>query len=140
MQARSGRHLDAIETYRRAAELNPKSIAAELGLGNTLKTVGRQAEAIEAYRRATVLRPDKSEAWWSLSNLKTFRFEDVEIAEMERQLARTDLGGEQRVQFCVRAGQGARGSRRVRARIRAVRRAATARGARSSTTTRCRPR
>ncbi len=30
--------------------------AAQLGLGNTLKTVGRQAEAIEAYRRATVLR------------------------------------------------------------------------------------
>ena len=99
VQARSGRHLDAIETYRRAAELNPKSIAAELGLGNTLKTVGRQAEAIEAYRHATVLRPDKSEAWWSLSNLKTFRFEDAEIAEMERQLARADLGGEQRVQF-----------------------------------------
>jgi tetratricopeptide (TPR) repeat protein len=99
VQARSGRHLDAIETYRRAAGLNPKSIAAQLGLGNTLKTVGRQAEAIEAYRHATVLRPDKSEAWWSLSNLKTFRFEDAEITEMERQLARGDLGGEQRVQF-----------------------------------------
>ena len=56
VQARSGRHFDAIETYRRAAELNPDSTAAQLGLGNTLKTVGRQAEAIEAYRRATALR------------------------------------------------------------------------------------
>ena len=79
--------------------LNPESTPAQLGLGNTLKTVGRQAEAIEAYRRATVLRPAASEAWWSLSNLKTFRFEDAEIAEMERQLARDDLGEEQRVQF-----------------------------------------
>ena len=79
--------------------LNPDSTPAQLGLGNTLKTVGRQAEAIEAYRRATVLRPAASEAWWSLSNLKTFRFEDAEIAEMERQLARDDLGEEQRVQF-----------------------------------------
>jgi len=99
VQARSGRHLDAIETYRRAAELNPDSTAALLGLGNALKTVGRQAESIEAYRRATVLRAEASEAWWSLSNLKTFRFEDAEIAEMERQLAREDLGGEKRVQF-----------------------------------------
>ena len=99
VQARSGRHGDAIETYRHATTLNPDSTPAHLGLGNTLKTVGRQAEAIEAYRRATVLRPAASEAWWSLSNLKTFRFEDAEIAEMERQLARDDLGEEQRVQF-----------------------------------------
>ncbi|HWN07057.1 MAG TPA: sulfotransferase, partial [Steroidobacteraceae bacterium] len=99
VQARSGRHDAAIETYRHALALNPKSTTAELGLGNTLKTIGRQAEAIEAYRRATVIRPAASEAWWSLSNLKTFRFEDADIAEMERQLARADLGEEQRVQF-----------------------------------------
>ena len=99
VQARSGRHLDAIETYRRAAELNPKSTAAQLGLGNVLKTVGRQAEAIDAYRRATALRPDASEAWWSLSNLKTFRFEDAEVDALELQLARGELGAEQRVQF-----------------------------------------
>jgi tetratricopeptide (TPR) repeat protein len=99
VQARSGRHGDAIGTYRHALSLNPDFTPAELGLGNALKTVGRQAEAIDAYRRATVRRPAASEAWWSLSNLKTFRFEDAEIAEMERQLARDDLGEEQRVQF-----------------------------------------
>ena len=99
LEARSGRHEQAVETYRRAAELNPQSIAAQLGLGNTLKTIGRQAEAIEAYRRATRLRPEASEAWWSLSNLKTFRFEDAEIAELERQCARSALGDETRVQF-----------------------------------------
>ena len=99
VQARSGRHADAIGTYRHALSLKPDFTPAELGLGNTLKTVGRQAEAIAAYRRATVLRPAASEAWWSLSNLKTFRFEDAEIAEMERQLARDGIGGEQRVQF-----------------------------------------
>jgi tetratricopeptide (TPR) repeat protein len=99
VEARSGRHEQAVETYRRAAELNPQSIAPQLGLGNTLKTIGRQAEAIEAYRRATRLRPQASEAWWSLSNLKTFRFEDAEIAELERQCARSDLGDETRVQF-----------------------------------------
>jgi tetratricopeptide (TPR) repeat protein len=88
-----------VENYRRAAQLNPQSIAAHLGLGNTLKTIGRQAESIEAYRHATRLRPGASEAWWSLSNLKTFRFEDAEVAEMQRQLARGDLGDETRVQF-----------------------------------------
>ena len=100
MQARSGRHQEAIETYRRAIELNPESTAGFLGLGNTLKTIGRQAEAIDAYRRATSLRPEVSEAWWSLSNLKTFRFEDRECAAMERQLETPGLPDEARVQFC----------------------------------------
>lgn len=98
--ARSGRHDQAIETYRRAIALKPGMPAGFLGLGNTLKTVGRQAEAIEAYRQATVLRPESSEAWWSLSNLKTFRFEDGEIATMERQLELPALSNEARVQFC----------------------------------------
>jgi tetratricopeptide (TPR) repeat protein len=100
VQARAGRHQEAIETYRRANELNPESVAGFLGLGNTLKTIGRQAEAIDAYRRATSLRPEVSEAWWSLSNLKTFRFEDRECAAMERQLEAPGLPDEARVQFC----------------------------------------
>ncbi|MGH8129815.1 MAG: tetratricopeptide repeat-containing sulfotransferase family protein [Steroidobacteraceae bacterium] len=99
-QARSGRHGEAIESYRRANELNPELPAGPLGLGNTLKTVGRQAEAVEAYRRATVLRPELSEAWWSLSNLKTFRFEDKEIETMERQLELATMADEARAQFC----------------------------------------
>jgi tetratricopeptide (TPR) repeat protein len=76
-----------------------------VGLGNTLKTVGRQAEAIAAYRRATVLRPELSEAWWSLSNLKTFRFEDAEVAEMERQLASPGLASEASAQFSFALGK-----------------------------------
>ena len=105
VQARSGRHDQAIETYRRAIELNPDLPAGYLGLGNTLKTVGRQADAIGAYRRATVLRPELSEAWWSLSNLKTFRFEDREIEAMERQLEAAAIPDEVRVQFCFALGK-----------------------------------
>jgi tetratricopeptide (TPR) repeat protein len=100
VQARSGRHDQAIETYRRAIELNPDLPAGHLGLGNTLKTVGRQGEAIEAYRRATALRPAVSEAWWSLSNLKTFRFDGQDIETMERQLELPVMSEEARVQLC----------------------------------------
>jgi hypothetical protein len=39
-----------------------------------LKTIGRQHEAIAAYRAAVAAKPDAGEAWWSLANLKTFRF------------------------------------------------------------------
>ena len=97
--ARSGRQDEAIEAYRKAIELNPRLPTAHVGLGNTLKTIGRQAEAIEAYRRATVTRPEASEAWWSLSNLKTFRFDEAEVEAMERQLELPALPDEARVQF-----------------------------------------
>jgi tetratricopeptide (TPR) repeat protein len=105
VQARSGRHAEAIEAYRRAAGLNPGSTPAQLGLGNTLKTIGRQAEAIEAYRQAAMLSPSASEAWWSLSNLKTFRFEDADVEAMRRQLASRGLSDEARAQFSFALGK-----------------------------------
>ena len=39
-----------------------------------LKTEGRQDDSIAAYRRAIALQPSFGEAYWSLANLKTFRF------------------------------------------------------------------
>ena len=100
VQARSGHHDQAIASYRRAIEFGPNQPDGYLGLGNTLKTVGRQAEAIEAYRHATTMRADLSEAWWSLSNLKTFRFEGRDIETMQLQLEAPEISDEAQVQFC----------------------------------------
>jgi len=100
VQARSGHHNEAIASYGRAIELDPGQPGGYLGLGNTLKTIGRQAEAVEAYRRATTMRADLSEPWWSLSNLKTFRFTDREIEVMQRQLEAPGISDEVQVQFC----------------------------------------
>ena len=74
--------------------------------GTRLKTVGRQADAIESYRaciRAKI--PWHGETWWSLANLKTFRFEDDDIAEMEQQIADERLGNEQRANFLFALGK-----------------------------------
>ena len=62
-----------------------------MSYAHSLKTLGRQEEAIEAYRAAVGLKPDFGEVWWSLANLKAFRFEDAEVAAMRRQLDRGDL-------------------------------------------------
>jgi tetratricopeptide (TPR) repeat protein len=84
--ARAGRTHEAIAAYRAAQALRPDHPGVYLGLGNALKTIGRQPEAIEAYRTGIRLQPDYAELYWSLSNLKTFRFADAEVAEMERRL------------------------------------------------------
>ena len=44
----------------------------------------RSPEAIAAYSRAYQVRPDFGDAYWSLANLKTYRFADDQIAAMRR--------------------------------------------------------
>jgi tetratricopeptide (TPR) repeat protein len=67
-----------------------------MSYGHSLKTAGRQSQSIAAYRKAIELSPQLGDAYWSLANLKTFRFTPAEIAAMRKQLARTDLAAEDR--------------------------------------------
>ncbi len=57
-----------------------------LWLGHALKTEGRTDEAIKAYLAATADRPDFGDAWWSLANLKTYRFAPESIEVMRQGL------------------------------------------------------
>jgi predicted Zn-dependent protease len=59
--------------------------------GYALVTVGRPQDSIAAYREAISRKADLGEAYWSLSNLKTFRFTPFEIIAMHEALERTEL-------------------------------------------------
>ena len=58
-----------------------------LSYGHMLKTVGKLEEGIDAYRKAIELKPELGEAWWSLANLKTVRFDEADISAMRGALA-----------------------------------------------------
>lgn len=62
-----------------------------LSYGHALKTAGRTADAVAAYRKAAALDPQFGDAYWSLANLKTFRFDAQEIERMKAMLVREDL-------------------------------------------------
>ena len=81
-----GEHLPALRLYEAFLEDYPAQAGAYLNYGHTLKTVGRLEESIEAYRRSIDLRPKTGEAYWSLANLKTFRFTDDDISNMRAQV------------------------------------------------------
>jgi tetratricopeptide (TPR) repeat protein len=53
----TGRHLEALEEWRRAVELEPTSDAAHRGLGFTYQQLGKREEAEQTYKRAIALRP-----------------------------------------------------------------------------------
>ena len=105
MLAIAARHDEAIAAYRESIRLRPDNPTAQVGLGHLLKTLGRQDEGIAAYREAIRLQPDFAEVYWSLANLKTFRFSAAEVADMERRLAEESLDEDARVHFMFTLGK-----------------------------------
>ena len=97
--AMAGLHEQAIGFFEDAIERDPQHAGALSGLGHVLKTVGRQEEAIARYRECVKHNPSHGESWWSLANLKTFRFEDDEVAAMLAQLEDENLSDEMRANF-----------------------------------------
>jgi len=92
----AGDHDEAIRVYKKALEIAPDKAGPMCSMAHHQKTLGLTAEAIASYRRAISTKPDHAEAYWSLANLKTFRFEDEEIEAMETLLEREDLPDESR--------------------------------------------
>jgi tetratricopeptide (TPR) repeat protein len=91
-----GEFAESLELFAAVLKANPKHARIWMSYGHTLSTAGREADSIEAYHRCIELLPQCGEAWWSLANLKTYRFGEAEIAAMREQLARDDLGAEDR--------------------------------------------
>jgi tetratricopeptide (TPR) repeat protein len=77
-----GLHEEAIAQYQQLLVGATQPGELHLSIAHSLKTLGRQAEAIDEYRRAAALRGDYGDAWWSLANLKTYRFADSEFERM----------------------------------------------------------
>ena len=88
-----GAYEQAIERYESILAQAPEHARLQMSYGHALKTLGRQEECIAAYRRAIALQPSLGEAWWSLANLKTFRFAEADMAVMRRSLAEAQPGG-----------------------------------------------
>jgi tetratricopeptide (TPR) repeat protein len=103
--AQTGEYQAAIEGYRGVLADHPIQPKGWMSLGHALKTVGRTDDSIGAYRKSLEQLPSLGESWWSLANLKTFRFSDADVAAMQAQLARTDLGEEDRLHLRFALGK-----------------------------------
>ncbi len=80
--SRVGEYERSSRMYADLAKEYPTIAKAWLSYGHVLKTEGRQDESIAAYRRAITQEPAFGEAYWSLANLKTFRFTETDLAAM----------------------------------------------------------
>jgi predicted Zn-dependent protease len=94
--ARLGDAHGAVEAFQQALEARPNDPTALVQYGAQLKFVGRRDDAIAAFRRAIALDPRLGEAWFHLSDVKTYRFTGEEEAAMRALLAEDGLKSEQR--------------------------------------------
>ena len=76
-----------------------------MSYGHALKSAGKADECIAAYRKSIEMAPSLGEAWWSLANMKTFRFTAAELGAMRAELEKPGLGIEDRFHFHFTLGK-----------------------------------
>jgi tetratricopeptide (TPR) repeat protein len=100
-----GDHNEALRVLRELLTDAPQQPDLHLSIAHVLKTLGRQQPAIEFYRAAAAARPSFGDAYWSLANLKTYRFSDDEIGRMQAQEAASATPLVDRYHLCFALGK-----------------------------------
>jgi tetratricopeptide (TPR) repeat protein len=100
-----GEHERAIELYSELLQGTPADADLHLSIAHALKTLGRRDEAVASYRQAASCRPGFGDAYWSLANLKTYRFTDIELQEMKNFHADAALPLVDRYHLCFALGK-----------------------------------
>jgi predicted Zn-dependent protease len=100
-----GDYQEALEIYADVLAKHPDQSMIWMSYGHALASAGRQTDSIAAYRRCIALSPALAEAYYSLANLKTFRFEDAELHAMRERLQSPDLTDEDRVHLNFAIGK-----------------------------------
>ena len=95
----------AIAEYEDLVQQQPGNPELHLSLGHALKTQGRREDAEGAYREAARQRVNFGDAYWSLANLKTYRFDDQQIAIMREQVDARRVPLVDRYHLCFALGK-----------------------------------
>ncbi len=101
----TGNYDRAFELFDGVLARLPGDPATLTSRGHALKTVGDQERAVASYRAAIAARPGHGDAYYALANLKTYRFTEAELAAMQVQAARTDIGFMDRVHLAFALGK-----------------------------------
>ena len=100
-----GQNERAVELYRGLLQDAPRPAELHLSIAHSLKTLGQRDAAIAEYRQAATVRAGYGEAYWSLANLKTYRFEDRELASMRAAEANPETSLADRYHLCFALGK-----------------------------------
>ena len=76
------RYQEAIKIYNDILNLEPKNTDVMLSMGHLYKTSGEFNKSISSYKKAYYTDKYFGDAYWSLANLKTYKFSGEEVASL----------------------------------------------------------
>lgn len=97
-----GNHENALLSAEKAASCVEHDIE-ELGQidllrGHALRVLGRRKESEDAYKRCIKNTKNNGAGWWGLADLKTYKFSDEDMQDMEKLSNDQNINAEQRCQ------------------------------------------
>ena len=102
----NGDHKNAIKLFDDVLKKAPSDPNTLTSKGHAQKTLGESDDAIKSYKLAYQSKPDHGEAFFSLANLKTYKFQKDEIIKMRNELDRVDLSLKDKTYFHFALAQG----------------------------------
>ncbi len=102
-----GEYESSLALYKGVLGDFPNQAKVWMSYGHALKTAGQEQEGIAAYRKSIELEPLLGEAYWSLANLKTFRFTQHDVTAIQTALTKPDaeLDNHERLHFHFARGK-----------------------------------
>ena len=95
---------EGIQIYNNIINRNANRPRVHLSLGHAHKTVGNRKESEQAYLNAINYFPLCGEAYWSLANLKTYKFSVNQIIQMEGAL-KDEINDQEKIQMLFALGK-----------------------------------
>ena len=99
-----GKSAEAVASYQRLIAADPDNPAYRVSLAHVHKAAGDFDQAVALYRRAYRIKRDHGDAYWSLANTKSYRFDAAEVAQMRAVEADAGTAELDRIQLCFALG------------------------------------
>jgi len=101
----SGDFEAAINAFDKVLAQLPGDPVTLTSKGHAFKTCGEYESAVRTYHAALASQPQYGEAYYSLANLKVYKFSDNEINAMLAQESSNNLSHNDRIYFCFALGK-----------------------------------
>lgn len=96
---------EAKDLYAQLAKNAPADHLIPISQGHIFNAIGERENAVAAFQRCISLKPAHGDSYWSLANTKSYRFDDDEIASMQKIEESDALSTLDRVQICFALGK-----------------------------------
>ncbi len=96
---------EALKIYDSVLKRKKPMPSVHSARGHALKTIGRTQDAVASYRAAYAAKHDFGDAFWSLANLKTYRFSEAEMAQMRAAESAPTTAESDRIHLCFALGK-----------------------------------